>query len=71
MGRGVFKNLKGADNDDDGIDDISEHSSDDIVSDSDGEFQSPLVKQIKKEKKRKKRKMEAIKKAQEAKKGGQ
>ena len=48
--------------DDIGIDDISEHSSDEIDSDSD-EVCSPMQKQIKKEKKRKKRKMEAIKKA--------
>lgn len=46
--------------DDDGIDDISEHSSDD-VSDSDVEgILSPEVKQIKKEKKRKKRKLEKL-----------
>jgi len=48
--------------DDIGIDDISEHSSDEIDSDSD-EICTPMQKEIKKEKKRKKRKMEAIKKA--------
>lgn len=51
--------------DDIGINDISEHSSDEIDSDSD-EVTSPLMKQIKKDKKRKRRKMEAIKKAQAA-----
>jgi len=55
--------------DDIGINDISEHSSDEIDSDSD-EVTSPLMKQIKKDKKRKRRKMEAIKKAQAAAKNG-
>lgn len=55
-------NRRGGKIDDIDIADISEHSSDDIDSDSD-ELVSPDQKQIKKEKKRKKRKMEAIKKA--------
>ena len=42
---------------DDNFDDISEHSSDDIDSDSDA---SPLLKNIKKKEKRKKRKMEKL-----------
>jgi hypothetical protein len=48
------------------IDDISEHSSDDIDSESGDEAVTPLQKQIKKQNKRKKRKMEAMKKAQQA-----
>lgn len=60
----LFQRKKGKEDDDIGIDDISEHSSDEIDSDSDGGGESLVQKIIKKKEKRKKRKIEAMKKAQ-------